>query len=226
MLEVAGFIVSQTDAGPRAHFKWRPHPAEHLPTVARICPPHLERSVASSFEDDLAWSDIVVANQSTTVVEAVLADRVLFLHVLPVYEDGPNAMAVAPERRFLHAVDVVDRLSKCILAIDRDGIAALLEPEREARPCLVRLPDGLSSFVRGGVTNSSGLTDSLAHIKRLCMTSAAFAHRRLSRRQHGLPRTYEAIGYVVYDNCHSTITALDGNKTLLALDYFGGPATT
>ena len=112
MLEVAG-LVSQTDAGPRAHFKWRPHPAEHLPTVARICPPHLERSVASSFEDDLAWSDIVVANQSTTVVEAVLADRVLFLHVLPVYEDGPNAMAVAPERRFLHAVDVVDRSSKC-----------------------------------------------------------------------------------------------------------------
>jgi hypothetical protein len=113
--------------------RWRPHPADDQTLVDRgfgeLRDVELSRGVRS-LEEDIRWADAVVATPSTTVLESLLAQVPVFLHLLPEFRDGPNARALDPERRFFRAEEGVARIAPVLEGLRRgDDVTA---PERRA----------------------------------------------------------------------------------------------
>jgi hypothetical protein len=123
--------------GERFEYRWRPHPADNPAEVAEGLrqSPGLARSPSPSLEEDLAWSDIIIASNSSSSIEALLWGRPIFLHLSPSQRFLPEVLAFAEERRFFHAGDLPDKLAACLALLDR-GDPLALAPEISARAAL------------------------------------------------------------------------------------------
>ena len=126
----------------RFQVRWRPHPADHPDALSRAASHirDLPRS-SESLEEDFAWADCIVSSMSTTVVEAMFVGVPVFLHVPPQYEEAPNVVALAPERRFFYAQEGARKIAEAFLhagAVDTDPErrtqALFLGPTLQPRP--------------------------------------------------------------------------------------------
>ena len=132
-------LVSLLRAAGHRHltFRWRPHPADNEKAIrtdhARLVNVALSRD--RPLEEDVAWADVVISSNSTTVIETLFAGVPIFVHLLPEQWDIPALSFLAPERLFFHAEDGAQRIGMWLTrygATPADG----LEPERLARLAL------------------------------------------------------------------------------------------
>jgi len=129
--EVLDVIHRRAD---RYTFRWRPHPADSPSLIAR-CAVGLpaEVSLGRPIAEDLAWADVVVSTLSTAVLEALLLDLPVLIHVTPDFEGLPIAAPFSPKRSFCLAADGVEKLDAVVRQLaDPD----LLRPERATRSVL------------------------------------------------------------------------------------------
>lgn len=113
-------------------FRWRPHPSDDRTIIKRAARLilGLDLSLDQPIGRDLDWADIVVTSPSSTVPQALLAGRPVFVHVTPALLSLTDIQAVHPDRCFFYADELAALIQRFLAAVAQDAGRALA-PERE-----------------------------------------------------------------------------------------------
>jgi hypothetical protein len=115
-------------------FRWRPHPADRPEPILRAAeglPAELSRG--HPLPQDLAWADVVISTVSTALLEALLVDLPVLIHVTPDLEGAPQMSPFSPLRTFFLARDGTEKLDALVTNLADPDVLA---PERRARAAL------------------------------------------------------------------------------------------
>ena len=130
-------------------FTWRPHPADDMEQVNRTLTvaPGVSLQAEGTLQDALATHDVVVSSLSTSVYEALSANKPVLVQVAPEWDGAPAYSFVQLQRSFFWAEEGVEKL----VAMAESGWD--LEAERLARQALygpsgVPLPFDLQALLR------------------------------------------------------------------------------
>lgn len=94
-------------------FRWRPHPADspdEIQKALNASSEPIELSVGP-LSDDLAWADLVVTSMSSLIFEALLADRPVFVQILPRFRATRYAQAIDSRRKFFLLEDCIRQIA-------------------------------------------------------------------------------------------------------------------
>jgi hypothetical protein len=115
-------------------FRWRPHPADRPESISRASEGlPAEVSHGRPLAEDFGWADVVVSSISTAVLQALLVDVPVLVHLTPDVEDEPLVSPFAPSRTFFRALDGAAKLDTVVLQLRAPDV---LDPERRARAIL------------------------------------------------------------------------------------------
>lgn len=130
LLEAIGLLASAFPGS--LEFRWRPHPNDDRAMIERALrrAPGLDLSLDQPMERDIDWADIVITSPSSTVPQALLAGRPVFVHVPPALRCLTDIEAIHPDRSFFYANELVTRMQRFLAAAAEDARRALA-PERE-----------------------------------------------------------------------------------------------
>ncbi len=120
-----------------SEFRWRPHPCDDREIIERDIHrvPGLDLSVKRRIEDDISWSDIIITSPSSTMIDALLAGRPLFLHVPPAMRSLVELEAVDADRKFFYAAESVAQIGQ-FLRTKADDPERALAPEQSTQRAL------------------------------------------------------------------------------------------
>jgi len=123
-------------APPGFELRWRPHPSDDKDLVAAglAGAPGL-RLTEASLAEDLGWSDVIVATNSSATIEALLWNRPIFLHSSPAHRFLPEVRAFDAQRCFFYAPELVAPFADCVARLDA-GDPAARAPELRTRAAL------------------------------------------------------------------------------------------
>jgi hypothetical protein len=149
----------QMDPGLSLKYRWRPHPADVEQFVQEDLglAGGVELSRGRPLSEDLDWADIVISNQSTVLVEALLTDVPIIAHILPELI-LPTEMYLHPSRVLYRSGDLGPVLKRCLEDLAKKGTDALA-PERYARQRLFGAPGRPQPFSLDLLRSSHGEGD-------------------------------------------------------------------
>jgi hypothetical protein len=118
-------------------FRWRPHPCDDHEIIKRdhLRVRDLDLSLKRTIEEDIAWSDIIITSPSSTMTNALLTNRPLFVHVPPAMASLRELQAVHAKRKFFYAAELVLRIKQFLLSTLEDP-NEVLASERSTRTAL------------------------------------------------------------------------------------------
>lgn len=95
----------------RWNVRYRPHPADHKDWVREDAAPWNIPLSVDALAEDVAWSDVMVIQASSSVfLESLCSGRLLFAHMIPEFEAGIYTKYFDERRRFCYAEEGVQML--------------------------------------------------------------------------------------------------------------------